>query len=268
MRVRGLVVAIGVFVARSAFASDADPFEMAVELNISVLHPSLDAVRFAYQGPLQNGTAGSLNATGRDIGVVAPNLTLYTVSAGPRFRWATFRFVMDFGVGSGDATPGDQATSYLTDAPASIGTVGIAVEPGLSLRQGSLLVELRGHVGARWYGVALPGFQDVVCHGAPAGKPGLSSGSSYACTASTWVQSTSLAPTIEIAYGSREGDVRPYLGATFAVETLGVSAYAAGVSIGFCFGTPPGQPPWWGHSNRRTRWDDRDPLVFPDGWEE
>jgi hypothetical protein len=263
---RGLVVAIVVFASRVADASDADPFEMAVELTVSALHPSLGDARFAYQGPLRDGGMGSLNATGRDIGVAEPTLTVYTISAGPRFRWATFRFVMDWGLGSGDAQPVDAAAAVLVEAPASIGMVGIAAEPGLSLRQGSLLVELRGHLGARWYGVALPGFQDVVCRGAPAGKPGLSSGSSYPCTASTWIQSTSVAPTLEIAYSSREGDVRPYLGVTLAIEMVGVSAYAPGISIGFHFGTPPGAAA--ARRYRRRLDNSRDPLVFPDGWDD
>jgi hypothetical protein len=264
--VRGLVLAIGVFAARAAYASDADPFEMAIELNVSVLHPSLGDVRFVYQGPLRDGGMGSLNATGRELGIVEPNFTVYTISAGPRFRWVTFRYVMDFGLGSSDAMPADPTTAYLTDAPASIATVGIGVEPGLCLRQGSLLVELRGHVGARWYGVELPGFHDVVCHAAGTGKPGLSSGTSYPCTASTWVQSTSVAPTLALAYGSREGDVRPYLGATFAIEMVGVSAYTAGISIGFHFGTPPGAAA--ARRYRRKLDNGRDPLVFPDGWDD
>src|SRR5215471_5233965 len=189
---RGLVLAIGVFTSRWAEASDADPFEMAVELNISALRPSLGDLRFTYQGQLRDGGAGSLKATGLDIGVVQPNLTLYTISVGPRFRYATLRFSMDFGLGSGDSQPADPTTVFLTDAPAAVATVGIAVEPGLALREGSLLIELRGHLGTRWYGVELPGFHDVVCHGAPAGKPGQSSGASYPCTASTWTQSTSI----------------------------------------------------------------------------
>jgi hypothetical protein len=262
--VRGLVLAIGVFASRRADASEADPFEMAVELNVAVLRPSLADSRFTYQGQLRNGGAGSLNATGRDMGVVEPNLTLFTISAGPRFRYGTFRFVLDYGLGSGDVKPADPTTAFLTDAPATIGAVGIAVESGLSLREGSLLVELRGHVGARYYGVALPGFQEVLCRGAPPTKAGGSGGASQPCTASTWTEFTSLAPTIAVDYGSREGDVRPFVGVSFAWEMLGVEGYAAGISIGFHFGTPPGAPEL---RSKRRRYD-LDPLVFPEGWDD
>jgi hypothetical protein len=226
------VLALAMLVARTA-AADRDRADMDIGVRWESLVLPLRDTRFTYAGKLANGGADqSFDMSGGDMGVDRPRLTTLSVLAGAQFlKYGTCHLNMEYGWGKGDAHPADPNAAIYTWTPPSIQMIAVGIAPGVALPLGNgVAFGLETRLGARFVGVALPGYERIPCGRGGNGR----------CTPSASHTLGVVEPRFTAEYESREGDVRPFVQAFVGADLAPVGAYTMGLAIGVHVGNPPG----------------------------